>query len=70
VNLLVFLTLFICHFFQDACVFVSGASKRMPADVRNAILNVLQEHLGMSSEEGDAYLLKLARQKRYLVESW
>ena len=55
---------------QGACVFISGSSKRMPADVRKALLQVLQEHGGMHAEESEQFLNRLARQKRYIVEAW
>jgi len=51
-------------------VFVAGSSKRMPADVRKALCAVLEEHAGLSAEESDAFLLKLARNKKYIIEAW
>ena len=51
-------------------MFVAGSSKRMPADVRKALGAVLEEHAGLSAEESDTFLLKLARNKKYIVEAW
>lgn len=51
-------------------MFVAGSSKRMPADVRKALSTVLQEHTGMTEAESEAFLERLARSKKYLVEAW
>lgn len=63
-------TLNFCVVVQGANVFVVGSSKRMPADVRKALCAALEEHAGLSPAESDAYLLKLAKAKKYVVEAW
>mmetsp|Transcript_4642 Transcript_4642/g.7638 ORF Transcript_4642/g.7638 Transcript_4642/m.7638 type:complete len:219 (-) Transcript_4642:125-781(-) len=55
---------------QGACVFVSGAAKRMPADVKKAFSSALQTHAEMSESDSEVFLASLVRQKKYIVEAW
>jgi sulfite reductase alpha subunit-like flavoprotein len=51
-------------------VYLSGSAKRMPADVREALRDILRASGKMSVEEAEKVLKALERSKRYVVESW
>lgn len=49
---------------------MAGSSKKMPADVHKAFSAALQDAAEMSEEQSLAFLAKLAREKKYIVEAW
>lgn len=53
-----------------AYVYLAGSAKRMPADVREALRDILRASGRMSVEEAEKVLKALERSKRYVVESW
>jgi len=57
---------------QGAVIFIAGsAGKRMPSNVKNAILNVIQHHQGGSAQEAAQYFKERFESKgKFLVEAW
>lgn len=55
---------------QGAAIFVSGAAKRMPNDVRKALLDVIQTFGGLGENESEVLLQKMMKEKKYIVEAW
>jgi sulfite reductase alpha subunit-like flavoprotein len=55
---------------DGAYVLVSGSAKRMPADVIQALSEVLQVHGGATSAEATAYISSMERSKRLVIEAW
>lgn len=53
-----------------AVVFIAGSAKRMPADVIDALKDVLCDAGGASRPEADAYIAAMERGKRLVVEAW
>jgi sulfite reductase alpha subunit-like flavoprotein len=51
-------------------VFVSGSAKRMPADVRAALRDVVVAHGARTEAEAAAFLLQMEKEGRYIVEAW
>lgn len=62
----------LCHLLldKDANIFISGSSKRMPADVKKAFINILSTYTNMSISDSELYINKLIHLKRYIVEAW
>lgn len=57
---------------QGAVIFIAGAAgKRMPSNVRNAFLEVIQHHQGCSPEQATQYFRERFETKgKFLVEAW
>ncbi|CAM9650159.1 unnamed protein product [Phaeothamnion confervicola] len=55
---------------RGAAVFVSGAARRMPSDVREAFKRALAGHGGLSEREAERHLARMERCGRYRVEAW
>lgn len=55
---------------QGGAVYIAGSAKRMPKGVRKALLDVLMQHGNMDEKAADTFLLRLAAQKKYIVEAW
>ena len=55
---------------QDANVFVAGSAKRMPQDVRAALLHVIQEHGALNAAEAQQFIALMVRRKKYIQEVW
>ena len=55
---------------SGGAILVAGSAKRMPADVRKAILKVIQEHGGVDEAESGRILQRMDAQKLYVVEAW
>jgi sulfite reductase alpha subunit-like flavoprotein len=53
-----------------AVVFISGSAKRMPADVRQALREVVRLHGAMSDDAAGAFLQRMEKEGRYIVEAW
>ncbi|KAF3912990.1 hypothetical protein ABW21_db0205539 [Orbilia brochopaga] len=51
-------------------VYVCGSSGRMPAAVREALIEVFEEAGGMGRDAAEAYLLSLENEGRYRQETW
>lgn len=55
----------------DCFVGIAGSAKRMPRDVKTAFVqHVLQGAGGLTEGEAQAYLQRMAREKRWVVEAW
>jgi sulfite reductase (NADPH) flavoprotein alpha-component len=50
---------------NGAQVYVCGDEKHMAHDVHNALLSIIEQHGGKSSEEAAAYVSALQEQGRY-----
>lgn len=55
---------------EGAAVFVSGNAKRMPADVKETLVQVLEKHRGMTRNEALAVLKRMERERRWVVEAF
>jgi cytochrome P450 / NADPH-cytochrome P450 reductase len=55
---------------HGAHVLVSGSAKRMPADVVQAVTEILQTHGGATAVEAAAYVTAMERTKRLVIEAW
>jgi sulfite reductase alpha subunit-like flavoprotein len=53
-----------------AVVFIAGSAKRMPADVVDALRDVLCDVGGASVREADAFLAGMERAGRLVIEAW
>jgi sulfite reductase alpha subunit-like flavoprotein len=53
-----------------AVVMISGASEKMPRDVREAFVEVVKEQSGQGGEYAEAYVRRLESQRRYLLDTW
>ena len=51
-------------------VLIAGSAKKMPADVRKAFLDVIIAHGVADAASADAFLKRMEREKRYVVEAW
>eukprot|EP01039_Chlorochromonas_danica_P007358 gene7358-8140_t len=51
-------------------VYIAGSAKLMPRGVRKALLDVLVQHGDMDAKAAEVFLLRLAAQKKYIVEAW
>lgn len=54
----------------QANIIISGSAKRMPRDVRKALLNIVLEHGGLSLDDAEKYLQIMAKRGQYVVETW
>jgi sulfite reductase (NADPH) flavoprotein alpha-component len=50
---------------EGAHIYVCGDAQRMAPDVEQTVLNIIEEHGGMSRERAREYLLQLQRERRY-----
>eukprot|EP01041_Mallomonas_annulata_P001792 gene1792-3480_t len=55
---------------QGAYVYIAGAAKRMPADVRKALYDVITDESGLSKTDVEAFMNLIDKDKRYIVEAW
>jgi sulfite reductase alpha subunit-like flavoprotein len=55
---------------DDAHVYIAGASKQMPKDVRAALRQAAVEHGSLDEEAAEALLRRLEAQKRLQCETW
>ncbi|KAK6336125.1 NAPDH-dependent diflavin reductase [Orbilia brochopaga] len=55
---------------RGGIVYVCGSSGRMPAAVREALIEVFEEAGGMSRDAAEAYLLTMENEGRYRQETW
>lgn len=51
-------------------IFIAGNARKMPSDVRSALLEIIQQYGDFSQEESDLYIRRMIQQKRYIVEAW
>ena len=51
-------------------IMVSGASEKMPQDVREAFVSVVEGQAGQDREFAEAYVKRLEAQRRYLQDTW
>lgn len=51
-------------------VYLAGSAKRMPADVRETLRDILRAASKLSLEAAEKVLKTMERSKRYIVESW
>ncbi|KAJ1482311.1 hypothetical protein T484DRAFT_1952311 [Baffinella frigidus] len=51
-------------------VLVSGASEKMPNDVRKALVSVVAAHAPADEEAAEAYMKRVEAQRRYLQDTW
>ncbi|MBP1153691.1 MULTISPECIES: assimilatory sulfite reductase (NADPH) flavoprotein subunit [unclassified Paenibacillus] len=50
---------------EGACVYVCGDEKKMAHDVHAALITILEQEGGLSTEEAAEYLTRMQQQKRY-----
>jgi cytochrome P450 / NADPH-cytochrome P450 reductase len=55
---------------QEAIIFVCGEASRMAPDVRQAFVEVFQQHTGTTAADGNAWLTGLVANHRYLEDIW
>jgi cytochrome P450/NADPH-cytochrome P450 reductase len=55
---------------QEAIIFVCGEDSRMAPDVRQAFVEVFQQHTGTPATDGNAWLTGLVANHRYLEDIW
>lgn len=55
---------------KNGIIFICGSSGKMPQAVREALIEVFQEHGRLSREEAEAYLVTLEKSGRYRQETW
>jgi cytochrome P450/NADPH-cytochrome P450 reductase len=55
---------------QEALIFVCGEASRMAPDVRQAFVDVFQQHTGTMAADGEAWLTGLFANHRYLEDIW
>jgi len=55
---------------KGAWVYISGSSNKMPAGVRAALVDIVQEEGEMGEEEARAYVARLEREERLFEECW
>eukprot|EP00743_Colponemidia_sp_Colp-15_P009001 GILK01009822.1.p1 GENE.GILK01009822.1~~GILK01009822.1.p1 ORF type:complete len:649 (-),score=122.51 GILK01009822.1:47-1993(-) len=55
---------------RGARIYVAGAAKHMPRDVRRAFLEILERYGRLQTEEAERFLTDMERSKRYVCESW
>jgi len=56
---------------QNAFIFISGSAKRMPADVREVIIEIIREYGDKEGRDNaNKFLQQMEREKRYVVEAW
>ncbi len=53
-----------------ANIYVSGSSTRMPIDVREAFVEVVQREGNMDDSQADQFIQKLEKSNKYQVETW
>jgi sulfite reductase alpha subunit-like flavoprotein len=51
-------------------VLVSGSADKMPAAVRDAFVDAVQQQAGCDLEQAKRFVLHLTRSRRYAVEAW
>mmetsp|Transcript_34266 Transcript_34266/g.47066 ORF Transcript_34266/g.47066 Transcript_34266/m.47066 type:complete len:396 (-) Transcript_34266:77-1264(-) len=51
-------------------VLVAGSARKMPEDVRQALLEVLQRCGGMDSPSAETFISNMVKTRRYIVEAW
>ncbi|KAM4634792.1 NADPH-dependent diflavin oxidoreductase 1 isoform 1-T3 [Polymixia lowei] len=55
---------------KDACFYIAGNSKEMPASVCEALKGVFQQEGGLSLDEADQMLVAMERMGRFQSETW
>ena len=60
---------------NNSTIFISGAAKRMPADVRKTIISVLGQYGSsdsdnMTVENAEKFIINLERNKKYILDCW
>jgi sulfite reductase (NADPH) flavoprotein alpha-component len=64
----------LCALLTDsACpahVFVCGDGAVMEKDTQTALIDILQQHAGMSLDEAKAFFVKMLADKRYVADVW
>ena len=55
---------------DEGHVYIAGASKQMPKDVRAALVCAAVDHGGLDEEAAEALLKRLEAQKRLQCETW
>ena len=55
---------------QGSSIFVSGSSKKMPNDVKNAFIDVIVKYGEKGKEEAENFVQIMKKQKKYVVEAW
>lgn len=55
---------------EQGIVYVCGSSGKMPAAVRQTLVDVFQKEGKMSSEKANAYILAMIQANRYKQETW
>ena len=55
---------------QKGCFFISGSAKRMPADVRETLTQIISRQGNISRDEAVQVIKEMERERRYIVEAW
>lgn len=55
---------------QKAYLYVSGSAKKMPADVRETVTQILMNHGEMQRDHAIKIIRVMERERRYIVEAW
>jgi NADPH-ferrihemoprotein reductase len=55
---------------SNAWVYVCGDARRMPAEVREALVQVLVNHGGMGAQAADELLARMQKEGRYQLDVW
>jgi sulfite reductase alpha subunit-like flavoprotein len=55
---------------KNGIVYICGSSGKMPQAIREALIEVFQEHGMMEREEAEQYLVGMEKGGRYKQETW
>jgi len=55
---------------SGGCIFVAGNSKNMPANVREAIRDIISLAGGLSTDSANDMLNHMEKEGRYQAETW
>lgn len=55
---------------KHAHIYLAGTSKRMPKDVKEALVNVISQHGNLDAQESEVYFQNLIADERFQEETW
>ncbi len=55
---------------KKGCLYVSGSAKRMPADIRETLTQIIMNHGPMERAPASKLIRDLEKERRYVVEAW
>jgi sulfite reductase alpha subunit-like flavoprotein len=55
---------------KNGVVYICGSSGKMPQAIREALIEVFQQHGEMERDDAEAYLVGMEKSGRYKQETW